>query len=399
MTDDRVRLKATNLVKEYYIGARPRLSLKEHFLSPLHSSERKKFRAVDDMTFEVEEGEFFGIIGRNGSGKSTLLKLLAGIIEPTSGSIIANGRMVPFLELGVGFNPDLTARENIYLNGTILGMSRKTISKKFDEIVSFAEVERFIDTQIKNYSSGMYVRLAFSVAMQAEADIYIIDEILSVGDFAFQQKCFRLFKALKKSGKTFVFVSHDLGAIREFCSRAMYIKFGKIIKIGETDDVIKEYVIHDRQDSGVDIPANIFGRNTNVGGNAEVDILDEEGKLMQATITGKPLRIRMRYSLHESTPKDDLVAGFGIYKDGDTFMFGTNTLIENTKIDFNNSGVINFGIEHLPFLQGHYGISVAIHDRENNHFVWKENAVEFDVVKSNSRDGLIDMREVKIYAD
>ncbi len=245
----------------------------------------------------------------------------------------------------------------------------------------------------------MYVRLAFSVAMQAEADIYIIDEILSVGDFAFQQKCFRLFKALKKSGKTFVFVSHDLGAIREFCSRAMYIKFGKIIKIGETDDVIKEYVIHDRQDSGVDIPANIFGRNTNVGGNAEVDILDEEGKLMQATITGKPLRIRMRYSLHESTPKDDLVAGFGIYKDGDTFMFGTNTLIENTKIDFNNSGVINFGIEHLPFLQGHYGISVAIHDRENNHFVWKENAVEFDVVKSNSRDGLIDMREVKIYAE
>ncbi len=188
--------------------------------------------ALQDISFEVPRGEFFGIVGRNGSGKSTLLKILAGIYQPTTGNVIRTGRLVPFIELGVGFNPELTGRENVYLNGAMLGFSSREIDALYGDIVEFAELERFMDQKLKNYSSGMQVRLAFSMATRAKSDILLVDEILAVGDADFQRKCFNYFRNLKKQNVTVVFVTHDMNAVREYCDRAMLIEDSKIVYIG-----------------------------------------------------------------------------------------------------------------------------------------------------------------------
>lgn len=382
-----------NLTKEFKRGQKSKTSLKEYFVNPFHKVEQDVFCAVNDLNFEIKQGEFFGIIGRNGSGKSTLLKLIAGILNPTHGEVILHGKIVPFLELGVGFNPELTARENVFLNGAILGMTRKQLEEKFDEIIEFAEVGEFVDTQVKNFSSGMYVRLAFAIAIQAEADIYLVDEILAVGDFAFQQKCFSLFKKLKKSGKTFIFVSHDLASVREFCDRSLYIKNGKLKNLGNTDSVIKDYILHDRQeqDRGKPISNNKLGRDTDEGGKMTIKLLDEDGRDMEATMNNKPFTVRIEYELRPEVLNQDLIIGFGIYKDGDNFIFGTNSLIENKKINFKENGVVEFVVKDFPLLYGHYGVSAAIHNKENVHHVWRDNAVEFDVVKSTKRDGLFNL--------
>lgn len=197
--------------------------------------------ALNGVSFEVKKGEFFGILGRNGSGKSTLLKILAEIYQPTNGDISVKGKLVPFIELGVGFNPELTGRENVYLNGALLGFSRKEIDKKYKDIVEFAELEEFMDQKLKNYSSGMQVRLAFSVATRSQADILLVDEVLAVGDADFQRKCYDFFKSLKKSGKTVVFVTHDMAAVREYCDRAILIEEGGVTHKGKAAKVAEEY--------------------------------------------------------------------------------------------------------------------------------------------------------------
>lgn len=198
--------------------------------------------ALKDISFDIKKGEFFGILGRNGSGKSTLLKILAEIYQPTTGFVNHYGKLVPFIELGVGFNPELTGRENVYLNGALLGFSRKEIDARYDDIVKFAELEDFMDQKLKNYSSGMQVRLAFSVATRAEADILLVDEVLAVGDADFQRKCYDFFKSLKRSGKTVVFVTHDMGAVREYCDRAILINEGKVTHQGDAVSVSSEYL-------------------------------------------------------------------------------------------------------------------------------------------------------------
>lgn len=195
-----------------------------------------------NVSFEIKKGEFFGIVGRNGSGKSTLLKMLAGIYTPTRGTITVNGSLTPFIELGVGFNPELTGRENVYLNGALLGFNNQEMDGMYGDIVRFAELERFMDQKLKNYSSGMQVRLAFSIAIRAQSDILLLDEVLAVGDAAFQQKCFEYFHDLKEQGKTVVFISHDMDSMRRFCSRAMYIKDGDVIDIGEVDRIAQLYL-------------------------------------------------------------------------------------------------------------------------------------------------------------
>lgn len=198
--------------------------------------------ALRGVSFDIKKGEFFGILGKNGSGKSTLLKILAEIYQPTEGSVSVNGKLVPFIELGVGFNPELTGRENVYLNGALLGFSRKEIDARYDDIVKFAELEDFMDQKLKNYSSGMQVRLAFSVATRAEADILLVDEVLAVGDADFQRKCYDFFKSLKASGKTVIFVTHDMGAVREYCDRAVLIKEGVVAHEGSANTVADEYL-------------------------------------------------------------------------------------------------------------------------------------------------------------
>lgn len=234
-------IRIVNLHKTFKVPHDKNTTLKGALLNLFKKKLYTKMLAADGINFTVKRGEFLGIIGRNGSGKSTMLKMLAGIYLPDSGRIEINGKLSPFLEVGVGFNPELSGRENVYLSGTILGLTKKEIDGKFDEIVEFAEMSEFMDQKVKNYSSGMQVRLAFSVAIQAHSEILLIDEVLAVGDSNFQNKCNRVFHKLKKQGKTIVFVTHSMGAVQEFCDRVILLHKGVIYKEGKPKDVISEY--------------------------------------------------------------------------------------------------------------------------------------------------------------
>jgi len=216
-------------------------TLKERVLHPFRSHTFDELRAVDDVSVDIAPGEFFGIIGRNGSGKSTLLKCLAGIYGIDSGELRVRGRLSPFIELGVGFNGDLTARDNVMINAIMLGLSRRQARERFDSIIAFAELEEFLDMKLKNYSSGMTVRLAFSVAIQVDAEILLIDEVLAVGDANFQQKCFDEFQRLRREGRTILFVTHDMSAVERFCHRAMLLEKGRMIAIGEPAAIARRY--------------------------------------------------------------------------------------------------------------------------------------------------------------
>jgi ABC-type polysaccharide/polyol phosphate transport system ATPase subunit len=216
-------------------------TLKERVLHPLRSQVYDELRALQDVSVTINRGEFFGIVGRNGSGKSTLLKCLAGIYDLDKGAISITGRLSPFIELGVGFNPDLTARDNVIINAIMLGMSRKQARERFDAVVEFAELEDFLDLKLKNYSSGMNVRLAFATAIQVDTELLLVDEVLAVGDAAFQQKCFEEFQRMKDAGRTIVFVTHDMSAVERFCDRAMLLEKGKVVDIGDPLSISRAY--------------------------------------------------------------------------------------------------------------------------------------------------------------
>lgn len=228
--------------------------------------------ALKDVSFEVNEGDIFGIIGRNGAGKTTCLKILSRITKPTTGRIEINGRVGSLLEVGTGFHPELTGRENIYLNGAILGMNRREITQKFDEIVAFAEVEKFLDTPVKRYSSGMYVRLAFAVAAHLDPKILLVDEVLAVGDMDFQRKCLGKMEKISSEQRTILFVSHNIGVVRKLCTRGIYLEFGKIKKIGNIDDICNEYIrdtkVRKKAQSDNDIVMNVF-------------VKDNQGKILK----------------------------------------------------------------------------------------------------------------------
>ena len=234
-------IKIENVSKIFRIPSEKRRTLKDTIINLFNRNKYTKFVALDNINLEIKKGEFVGIIGKNGSGKSTLLKIITGIFPPTTGKICVAGEISAFLELGVGFNEELSARDNIYLYGAILGLTRKQISRKFNEIIHFAGLEQFVNTKLKSFSSGMQVRLAFSTAIQANADIYLVDEVLAVGDADFQNKCYDIFDRFKNEGKTIVFVSHDFGTVKKFCDRVILIDQGKVIEQGEPDKVIREY--------------------------------------------------------------------------------------------------------------------------------------------------------------
>jgi ABC-type polysaccharide/polyol phosphate transport system ATPase subunit len=227
--------------KSFLLPHQVRNSFKEIFLHPFRSVDYERQVALEDISFTVAEGESFGIIGANGSGKSTLLKIIAGIHRQDAGTVRVNGVLSPFIELGVGFNTELTARDNIRINGTLLGLSRKELERRFDDIVAFAELERFVDQKLKNYSSGMQVRLAYSIAIQVDFDVLLLDEVLAVGDERFQAKCFETFEQMRAAGKTVLFVSHDLETLARFCERSLLVERGTQIMIGPTPEVISCY--------------------------------------------------------------------------------------------------------------------------------------------------------------
>jgi ABC-2 type transport system ATP-binding protein len=242
--DNKPAIQIKNVKKSFFLPHEKHDTFIEYATNPARIFKRagEQYEVLKDIDLEIYPGEFVGIMGRNGSGKSTLLKIMAGIYEPTSGKVKVNGSMVPFLELGVGFNPELTGRENVYLNGIILGMKKSMLEKKYEEIVEFAELERFMDMPLKNFSSGMQVRLAFSIAIMADADIYILDEVLAVGDVAFQEKCFDVFRKYKKNGKTVILVTHGPGSVKQFCDRAVFLKDGVLHYFDTIDEVIQAYI-------------------------------------------------------------------------------------------------------------------------------------------------------------
>lgn len=245
-------IEVRNISKSFRLPHNRQNSIKGRIINLFQKGDRsyETQEVLKDVSFDVKKGDFFGIVGRNGSGKSTLLKILAGIYTTTGGSVQTNGSLVPFIELGVGFNPELTGRENIYLNGALLGFDHDEMSAMYDEIVAFAELERFMDQKLKNYSSGMQVRLAFSIAIKAQGDILILDEVLAVGDEAFQRKCSVYFEEIKRDkSKTVVLVTHSMDSVRKYCNRAILIRDGKIVTNGSPDEVADEYSLNNIEDS------------------------------------------------------------------------------------------------------------------------------------------------------
>src|ERR1700730_9499636 len=233
---------AQSVTKTFRVPEERSHTLKERALHPLRKTRHETFPALTDISFDVRQGEFFGIAGRNGSGKSTLLKCLAGIYGVDRGRIWMNGRLSPFIELGVGFNQDLAARDNVVLNGIMMGLSPREARARYDDVIDFAELREFEELKLKNYSSGMHVRLAFSVAIQVDAEILLVDEVLAVGDAAFQQKCFDVFNEMRDAGRTIVFVTHDMGAVNRFCHRAMLLERGKMVALGDPEVVADRYL-------------------------------------------------------------------------------------------------------------------------------------------------------------
>ena len=232
-----------NISKRFYIPHEKRTTLFQNIVGLIKRQfDYEEFWALKNISFEIKEGEAFGIIGKNGSGKSTLLKILAKVLYPDSGSIIINGKVAPFLELGVSFQPELTAQENVYIYSSVLGLGRKQVNKIYDEIFEFAELKKFENMRLKNFSSGMYMRLAFSTAIHAVPDILLIDEVFAVGDEAFQKKCQNKINEFKTEGKTIVFVSHNLGTVKQLCQRSLLLNEGQIVMMGDTEKVINTYL-------------------------------------------------------------------------------------------------------------------------------------------------------------
>ncbi len=286
MSND-VAIKVSNVSKTFILPHEKHNSIKSAFVNFYKKKKGyEKQQVLNDISFEIKKGEFFGIVGRNGSGKSTLLKLLAGIYTPDSGAIEVNGKLTPFIELGVGFNPELTGRENVFLNGALLGFSRKEMMAMYDEIVAFAELERFMDQKLKNYSSGMQVRLAFSIAIRANTEILVLDEVLAVGDEAFQRKCYEYFAELKKNKKTVILVTHDMDSVQRFCDQAVMIEKGKIVEQGNSAKVSRRYreLFIKEEEKGI---KRKDGTTTNKNINIKVDLERKDNKLI-FDITVKP---------------------------------------------------------------------------------------------------------------
>lgn len=243
MSDNKYAIEVANIKKSFYLPHNKNNSLKSAITQVFKSREKggETFKVLDGVSFKIEKGDFFGILGRNGSGKSTLLKIISEIYQPTSGTVKRDGKLVSFIELGVGFKAELSGRENVFLNGGLLGFSRAEVEAMYDDIVAFAELEEFMDQKLKNYSSGMKVRLAFSVAIRAKADILVLDEVLAVGDASFQKKCTDYFETLKNDGKTVILVTHSMGNVRRFCNKAVVIEEGKVVYEGEPDGAAEAY--------------------------------------------------------------------------------------------------------------------------------------------------------------
>ncbi len=378
-----IAIKVENLSKLYHIGSKKSGSLRESFMGMFKGKEdlSTEFWALKDVSFEIKKGEAVGIIGKNGAGKSTLLKILSRITEPTKGSIVINGRVSSLLEVGTGFHPELTGRENIFLNGTILGMTRREVKAKFEEIVDFSGIEKFLDTPVKHYSSGMYVRLAFAVAAHLEPEILIIDEVLAVGDSVFQAKCLNKMTEVAKSGKTILFVSHNMQAIKNLCNKAILIENGEIKSSGEIIEVISDYLMEH----------NFTGITSN---SLDLKNIIRNGKFKEGVIfkqlsfdklsykCGENLQIKLELTSDDEIYKD-LLFGININDNtGNNVIHLSNIFINQINITHKEGREYNFEIEHLNLKPGYYSCDLFLRANEDIQD-WLFNVASIFIEESN----------------
>lgn len=377
-----------DLSKKFRLQTDRASSVKELVTRRDRSAGTDQFWALRHVSFEITEGSMYALIGHNGCGKSTLLRCIAGIYRPTEGSVTASGRISTLLELGAGFHPDLTGRENVYMNATILGMGRRQIDRVFDEIVDFAGVGEFIDSPVKIYSSGMYVRLGFSVAVHVDPEILIIDEVIAVGDETFQRRCFDYLYDLRKRGVTVVVVTHGMNTVQTMCDRALWLDHGvpqmegpapkvaqaylQSVNVAEADTGVGESEISaetatQRDDDGV--PAiTPDGSHWGSGGvrMTSVDVLGADGSPLSVIPQGSPLRVRIGFDAEVEV--EDPTFGIAVYSEGGVHVTGTNTRLSNLRTGvIRGSGSVDWVTESLPLVPGNYLMSVAIEDAHSQH--------------------------------
>ena len=352
---DDIAIKVEGVSKTFKLPHEKQTSLKGAFINLFKGGNRsfEKQQALKDITFDIKKGEFFSIVGRNGSGKSTLLKLLAGIYSPNSGNIQINGKLTPFIELGVGFNPELTGRENVFLNSALLGFSRKEVNAMYEDIVAFAEIERFMDQKLKNYSTGMQVRLAFSIAIQAKSDILVLDEVLAVGDEAFQQKCISVFENYKARQQTIVLVTHDMEMMERFSTKALMLQDSKVIEIGSPTIIAQMY-------RNANKDAYDLSNNYKNDSNLKIQTLDRKtGKLKKRFVQGDEILVHLRWIRNDSK-----YAGVAIVKQSGEYIFGANSYQDNTKLSPGSKDI--YYITRLNLAAGEYILKAGLYGRTDS---------------------------------
>ncbi len=372
------------------------------------------FPALQDVSFTVQKGLTLGVIGRNGSGKSTLLKLVAGITKPTTGTVTVNGRISALIELGAGFHPEISGRENVFINGIMLGLSKRDVSRRFDEIVEFAELRDFIDAPVKTYSSGMYMRLGFAVAIHVDPDVLLVDEVLAVGDEAFTHKCLDKFAEFKRRGKTILLVTHSLGLVERFCDEALWLDSGRRKAMGDPKRVVGAYItdveVSEEQhlaasDAKVqepvaaataehaaespETPADMFQATEGRWGSREVEItdvrlLDASGEAGHVFQSGQPVTIAIR--LRAAAPVEDFVVGIGIFNAEGVCCYGTNTSLEEFRaVKLAGDAEARFRIEAIELVEGTYKLDVAVHKLDGYPYDYHRLLYTFRV-KSRTKD-------------
>lgn len=405
MKDSNNAIEVNGITKKFKVYFDKGSELKEKML--FWKRNRYENRTVlDNISFSVKKGEAVGLIGKNGCGKSTTLKLLTKIIYPNSGTIEMSGRVSSLIELGAGFHPDMSGRENIYTNAAIFGLNKKEIDARLDDIIAFSELKEFIDNPVRTYSSGMYMRLAFSVAINVDADILLIDEILAVGDANFQAKCFNKLREIKASGTTIVIVSHSLGQIEQICDRSIWIKDGHIELEGKPKDVHLQYLDYMNQERMEQAEKDRIREETKAAKErykksikrfgdkraqfTDIKMLDKDGKPQKTFRTGEAMTLDLNY--HVESPVTDCVFGFGIFRSDGLWCYGTNTRIDRLdNFDIDKDGNYKVFLEDVMLIPGEYWVDVTIEWGEGNPVDYYKEAMKFEVVSNVGDTGVLRM--------
>ncbi len=381
-------IRVENLGKRYRMRGISNASLKDLLVRGFKRPVDGEFWALRGVTFAVPRGTTVGVIGPNGSGKSSMLGLLAGTITPTEGTVHTEGRMSSLLELGAGFHPDLSGRENIFLNAALLGIAREDIRRRMDHIIDFAGLRDFIDMPVKNYSSGMYVRLGFAVAVETDPEILLIDEVLAVGDMSFQMKCFDRLRDFQKRGKTILLVSHDLGAVENFCDEVKLIHQSKLVAQGDPSDVVLTYMKTYMARMG---QLNVEEHGTRDIEFGEVRLLDARGQATGTLVTGEKMVVEIPYFAKKRI--EDPVFGYSIKTGNGLFIYGANTQILETHVGpVEGHGVVRLTFEPLTLMEGKYFLSLAIHSGDHaTQYHRREDWYPFAVKSASSAYGIFQL--------